>query len=138
MCGASILAPHPCPPIPNRLLLPPGAFSSEVDLAHVKKTRPNHQVPRSASTGVEADLGTWWFADTKGSLVDGLGVRSDTGVYHRYTFIVDPRIAIQHIYATNIDVERKSTGTLPVLDTLQPERLCPCGRDIGGSTSMAA
>src|ERR1700754_4071394 len=35
-------------------------------------------------------LPTWQFAETKGSLVDGLGVRAADGTAHRYTFIVDP------------------------------------------------
>lgn len=37
-------------------------------------------------------LPIWQFADTKGTLVDGLGVRSPEGVAYRYTFIVDPKI----------------------------------------------
>ena len=45
-------------------------------------------------------LPIWQFADSKGSLVDGLGVRSPDGVAYRYTFVVDPDNVIQHVYAT--------------------------------------
>ncbi|MET4493635.1 hypothetical protein ABIA94_009243 [Bradyrhizobium sp. LA7.1] len=47
-------------------------------------------------------LSIWQFADTKGALVDGLGVRSRDGIAHRYTFIVDPENTIQHVYATSL------------------------------------
>lgn len=43
-------------------------------------------------------LSIWQFADTKGALVDGLGVRSRDGIAHRYTFIVDPENTVQHVY----------------------------------------
>lgn len=51
-------------------------------------------------------LPIWSFADTNGSLVDGLGVRSPDGVAYRYTFVVDPDNTIQHVYATNLNVGR--------------------------------
>jgi len=83
-------------------------------------------------------LGIWQFADTKGSLIDGLGVRSPAGVPYRYTFIVDPENTIQHIYATNLNVGRNPVDTLRVLDALQTEQLCPCNRAVGGATLKAA
>lgn len=83
-------------------------------------------------------LGIWQFADTNGSLVDGLGVRSPDGVAYRATFIVDPEGVIQHVYVTNLDVGRNPQDTLRVLDALQTGELCPCNREVGGSTLKVA
>ncbi|MDJ1157377.1 peroxiredoxin [Chelatococcus sp. SYSU_G07232] len=83
-------------------------------------------------------LPIWSFADTNGSLVDGLGVRSPDGVAYRYTFVVDPDNTIQHVYATNLNVGRNPKDTLRVLDALQTDELCPCNREIGGATLKAA
>ena len=79
-----------------------------------------------------AKLPIWQFADTNGSLVDGLGVRSPDGVAYRTTFIVAPDNTIQHVYATNLNVGRNPKDTLRVLDALQTDDLCPCSREIGG------
>lgn len=83
-------------------------------------------------------LPIWQFADTKGGLVDGLGVRSPDGVAYRYTFIVDPENTIQHVYATNLNVGRAPKDTLRVLDALQTDELCPCNREVGGETLKVA
>ncbi|MCB8822573.1 peroxiredoxin [Microvirga rosea] len=83
-------------------------------------------------------LPIWQFADTNGSLVDGLGVRAPDGVAYRYTFIVDPENTIQHVYATNLNVGRNPKDTLRVLDALQTDELCPCNREVGGDTLKAA
>lgn len=83
-------------------------------------------------------LPIWQFADTNGSLVDGLGVRSPDGVAYRYTFIVDPDNVIQHVYATNLNVGRAPKDTLRVLDALQTDELCPCNREVGGQTLKVA
>jgi peroxiredoxin (alkyl hydroperoxide reductase subunit C) len=83
-------------------------------------------------------LAIWQFADTNGSLVDGLGVRSPDGVAYRYTFVVDPDNTIQHVYATNLNVGRNPKDTLRVLDALQTDELCPCNREVGGETLKAA
>lgn len=83
-------------------------------------------------------LSIWQFADTKGALVDGLGVRSRDGIAHRYTFIVDPENTIQHVYATSLNVGRSPTDTLRVLDAIQTDELCPCNREIGGDTLKIA
>jgi len=83
-------------------------------------------------------LPIWQFADTKGSLVDGLGVRSPDGVAYRYTFIVDPDNVIQHVYANNLNVGRNPKDTLRVLDALQTDELCPCNREVGGATLKVA
>ncbi|EIM26397.1 peroxiredoxin [Microvirga lotononidis] len=83
-------------------------------------------------------LAIWQFADTNGSLVDGLGVRSPDGVAYRYTFVVDPDNTIQHVYATNLNVGRNPKDTLRVLDALQTDELCPCNREVGGDTLKAA
>jgi alkyl hydroperoxide reductase subunit AhpC len=82
-------------------------------------------------------LAIWSFADTNGSLIDGLGVRSPDGVAYRYTFIVDNENTIQHIYATNLNVGRNPKDTLRVLDALQTDELCPCNREVGGDTLAA-
>ncbi len=83
-------------------------------------------------------LAIWQFADTNGSLVDGLGVRSPAGVAYRYTYVVDPDNVIQHVYATNLSVGRNPADTLRVLDALQTQQLCPCNRAVGGATLKAA
>jgi len=83
-------------------------------------------------------LPIWSFADTNGSLVDGLGVRSPEGVAYRYTFIVDNENTIPHVYATNLNVGRNPKDTLRVIDALQTDELCPCNREIGGATLKAA
>ncbi|TGN74438.1 peroxiredoxin [Bradyrhizobium yuanmingense] len=80
------------------------------------------------------NLPIWQFADTKGTLIDGLGVRSPEGVAYRYSFIADPNNIIQHVYATNLNVGRNPKDTLRVLDALQTDELCPCNREIGGET----
>jgi lipoyl-dependent peroxiredoxin subunit C len=85
-----------------------------------------------------AKLPQWQFADTNGSLVDGLGVRSADGVALRATFIVDPDNTIQHVYVTNLNVGRNPQDTLRVLDALQTDELCPCNRQVGGDTLKAA
>ena len=79
-------------------------------------------------------LSHWQFADTTGSLIDGLGVRSPEGVAYRATFVVDPHNVIQHIYVTNLNVGRNPKDTLRVLDALQTDELCPCNREVGGDT----
>lgn len=83
-------------------------------------------------------LAIWQFADTNGSLTDGLGVRSPAGVAYRYTFIVDADNVIQHVYANNLNVGRAPKDTLRVLDALQTDELCPCNREVGGATLKAA
>lgn len=83
-------------------------------------------------------LPIWSFADTKGSLIDGLGVRSEDGVPYRYTFIVDPHNVIQHVYANNLNVGRAPKDTLRVLDALQTDELCPCNREVGGEVLKVA
>lgn len=76
----------------------------------------------------------WQFADTNGSLIDGLGVRSGEGVPYRATFIVDPHNVIQHVYVNALNVGRSPQDTLRVLDALQTDELCPCNRPVGGET----
>jgi alkyl hydroperoxide reductase subunit AhpC len=85
-----------------------------------------------------AKLPIWQFADSNGSLTDGLGVRSPDGVAYRYTFIVDPDNVIQHIYANNLNVGRAPKDTLRVLDALQTDELCPCNREAGGDVLRVA
>lgn len=81
-----------------------------------------------------AELPHWQFADSTGSLVDGLGIRSEEGVALRATFVVDPHGTIQHVYVTNLNVGRNPQDTLRVLDALQTDELCPCNRPLGGDT----
>lgn len=84
-----------------------------------------------------AKLPIWQFADTTGSLIDALGIRSNEGVPLRATFIVDPDNVIQHVYVTNLNVGRNPEDTLRVLDALQTDELCPCNRAVGGETLAA-
>ena len=80
----------------------------------------------------------WQFADTTGTLVDGLGIRSADGVAYRATYIVDPHNVIQHVYVNNLNVGRNPQDTLRVLDALQTDELCPCNRPVGGETLVTA
>ena len=80
-------------------------------------------------------LNQWQFADTNGSLIDGLGVRDfDAGVALRATVIVDPHGVIQHISVNGLNVGRNPKETLRILDALQSDELCPCNRPAGGDT----
>ncbi|WP_305888869.1 peroxiredoxin [Parvularcula maris] len=81
-----------------------------------------------------AEHPAWQFADTTGSLIDGLGIRSEEGVALRATFVVDPHGTIQHVYVNNLSVGRNPQDTLRVLDALQTDELCPCNRPLGGDT----
>lgn len=77
-------------------------------------------------------LDQWSFADTNGSLVDGLGIRDLSGVALRATFIVDPHNVIQHVSVNSLNVGRNPKETLRILDALQTDDLCPCNRPVGG------
>lgn len=79
-------------------------------------------------------LDMWMFADTNGSLVDGLGVREASGVAYRATFIVDPHNVIQHVSVNALRVGRNPKEVLRILDALQTDELCPCNRPVGGET----
>lgn len=79
-------------------------------------------------------LNHWMFADTNGSLVDGLGVRAPEGVAYRATFIVDPENVIRHVSVNSLEVGRNPTETLRILDALQTGELCACERPLGGDT----
>ena len=76
----------------------------------------------------------WAFADTTGSLIDGLGVRAPEGVALRATFIVDPHNVIQHVSVNGLNVGRNPQEALRILDALQTDELCPCNRPVGGDT----
>ena len=80
------------------------------------------------------NLNHWSFADTTGSLVDMLGIRSEEGVALRATFIIDPHNVIQHASINNLNVGRNPKDTLRILDALQTDELCPCNRPVGGET----
>jgi alkyl hydroperoxide reductase subunit AhpC len=80
-------------------------------------------------------LNQWSFADTNGSLTDGLGIRDpQNGVAYRATFIVDPHNVIQQVTVNNLNVGRNPKETLRCLDALQSDELCPCNRAVGGDT----
>jgi peroxiredoxin (alkyl hydroperoxide reductase subunit C) len=80
-------------------------------------------------------LSHWSFADSKGSLIDMLGVRDrHEGVALRATFIVDPDNAIQHVSVNNLNVGRSPEEVLRVLDGLRTAGLCACDRPLGGKT----
>ncbi len=80
-------------------------------------------------------LAQWSFADTNGSLIDGLGIRDlDAGVALRATYIVDPHNVIQHVSVNGLNVGRNPKETLRILDALQTDELCACNRPVGGDT----
>lgn len=80
-------------------------------------------------------LNQYSFADTRGALMDGLGVRDlEAGVALRATFIVDPDNIIQHVSVNALNVGRNPEEVLRILDGLQTNELCPCNRPIGGAT----
>ncbi len=80
-------------------------------------------------------LNQWSFADTNGSLLDGLGVRDlEAGVALRATYIADPSNVIQHVAVNGLNVGRNPKETLRILDALQSEGLCACNRTEGGDT----
>lgn len=86
-----------------------------------------------------AKLDQWSFADTNGSLIDGLGIREyEAGVALRATFIVDPHNVIQHVTVNGLNVGRNPKETLRVLDALQSDELCPCNRPVGGDVIDAS
>lgn len=81
------------------------------------------------------NLNQWSFADTNGSLIDGLGIRDkEAGVALRATFIVDPHNVIQQVSVNSLNVGRNPKETLRLLDALQSDELCPCNRQVGGDT----
>ncbi len=79
-------------------------------------------------------LDMWMFADTVGELVDGLGIREDSGVAYRATYVVDPHGVIQHVSVNGLSVGRNPKEVLRILDALQTDELCPCNRPVGGDT----
>jgi peroxiredoxin (alkyl hydroperoxide reductase subunit C) len=86
-----------------------------------------------------AKLNQWSFADTNGSLIDGLGVRDrDAGVALRATFIVDPHNVIQQVSVNSLNVGRNPKEILRLVDALQSDELCPCNRPVGGDTIDAS
>lgn len=84
-------------------------------------------------------LDQWSFADTNGSLVDGLGIRDkQNGVAYRATFVVDPHNVIQQVTVNNLNVGRNPKETLRLLDGLQSDELCACNRPVGGTNIDAS
>lgn len=79
-------------------------------------------------------LDMWMFADTRGELIDGLGIRESSGVAYRATYIVDPHNVIQHVSVNALRVGRNPKEILRTLDALQTDELCPCNRPVGGET----
>lgn len=69
-----------------------------------------------------------------GSLVDELGVRHESGVALRATFILDPKNIIRHVTVNGLETGRNAQETLRVLDALQTGELTACSRPIGGET----
>jgi len=84
-------------------------------------------------------LGHWSFGDSKGALVDQLGIRDRAeGVALRATFIVDPQNVIRFVSVNDLSVGRNPAEVLRVLDALQTEELCPCNWQPGDATLKAA
>ncbi len=84
------------------------------------------------------ELNQWSFADTTGDLVDGLGIREDSGVAYRATFIINPDNIIQHVSVNALTVGRNPHEALRILDGLQTGALCACSRPLGGATIDAS
>lgn len=80
------------------------------------------------------NLDMWMFADTQGDLIDGLGIREESGVAYRATYIVDPHGIIQHVSVNGLSVGRNPKEILRIVDALQTDELCPCNRPLGGDT----
>ncbi len=80
------------------------------------------------------NLDMWMFADTTGELIDGLGIREDSGVAYRATYVVDPHNIIQHVSVNALSVGRNPKEVLRIVDALQTDELCPCNRPVGGDT----
>lgn len=81
------------------------------------------------------NISHYQFSDVAGSLVDQLGIREkNEGVALRATFIVDPDNIIRHVSVNALNVGRNPEEILRILDGLQTDELCPCNRQIGGST----
>lgn len=79
-------------------------------------------------------LNHYSFGDTKGDLVDQLGIRDKaSGVTLRATFIIDPDNVIQHVSVNNLAVGRNPDESLRVLDALQTRQPCDCNRPLGGA-----
>jgi lipoyl-dependent peroxiredoxin subunit C len=77
----------------------------------------------------------WSFGDSRGSLLDMLGVRHlSEGVALRATFIVDPDNVIQHVSVNSLNVGRSPEEVLRILDGLQTGELCPANRPLAGAT----
>jgi lipoyl-dependent peroxiredoxin subunit C len=80
-------------------------------------------------------LNHYAFGDTKGELIDQLGIRDkEAGVALRATFVVDPDNTIQHVSVDSLNVGRSVPEVLRVLDALQTGEPCPSGREVGGAT----
>jgi peroxiredoxin (alkyl hydroperoxide reductase subunit C) len=80
-------------------------------------------------------LNHWSFADSKGKLIDQLGIRDkDAGVPMRATFIIDPDNVIKHVTVNTLSVGRNTEEALRILDALQTGLLCACSRPVGGPT----
>ena len=84
------------------------------------------------TTQILTTLNSWMFADTNGTLIDNLGIREDSGVAYRATYIVDPHGEVQHVSVNPLSVGRNPKEILRILDALQSDELCPCNRPVGG------
>ncbi|MDR1312992.1 MAG: peroxiredoxin [Deltaproteobacteria bacterium] len=80
-------------------------------------------------------LNHWSFADSRGTLIDQLGIREkDAGVPLRATFIIDPGNVIKHVTVNTLSVGRNTDEALRIMDALQTGLLCACSRPVGGPT----
>ncbi|MDR1081788.1 MAG: peroxiredoxin [Deltaproteobacteria bacterium] len=80
-------------------------------------------------------LNHWSFADSKGKLIDQLGIRDkEAGVPMRATFIIDPENVIKHVTVNTLSVGRNTDEALRIIDALQTGLLCACSRPINGPT----
>ena len=104
-----------------------------VSAARPTTRRQARLAPRPQGSAQAAD---GQFADSNGALPTALASRPTASLSrHRRR---RPQQLVQHVYATNLNVGRAPKDTLRVLDALQTDELCACGREVGGATLNAA
>jgi|SRR5690554_3176115 len=85
-----------------------------------------------------ADLGDLkypLFADVSKQMAADYGIlHPQDAVALRGTFIIDPEGDLRWVNVNDLNVGRSVQETLRVLDALQTDELCACGREVGGAT----
>ncbi|AWV89950.1 peroxiredoxin [Bradymonas sediminis] len=75
------------------------------------------------------------FADVSKQMALDYGIlHPEDAVALRGTFIIDPEGNLRWVNVNDLNVGRSVQETLRVLDALQTDELCACGREVGGAT----